>query len=129
MKQQLASVLVGALALTSLASAWAVEYRGTLKDDGRDIPVVLDIDPAAGLGDRAGKVRFNGNWKCGFDLEYSGASGQVDSYGLEGAGPGLCGPLAQGYLQSSQGGGGLQLQLFTQRNKLAYSLTVLPSGK
>lgn len=128
--KHLAATLAGAVALATLASAWAADqYQGIIKDNGRPVPVLLNIDATAGLGDRAGKVRFNGEWKCGFDLEFNGADGPLSTYSLEGSGPGRCGSLTLGYLQAQRGSDGLQVQLYTQANKLAYTLTLAPPAK
>lgn len=127
--RQLATALVGALALTSLGSALADEYQGTFRDNGAFVPVLLSIEPGAGLGKAAGRIRFGAGWACGFALEFNGADEQARSYSLKGAGPGRCGPLTLGYLQSLPGSDGLQIQLFTQANRLAYSATLTPPAK
>ncbi|KNX77085.1 hypothetical protein DA83_03805 [Pseudomonas sp. 250J] len=127
--RHLATALAGALALAGLGSAWADEYQGTLKDNGTNVPVLLNIDPGAGLGKNAGKVRFGAGWACDFALEFNGADGPERSYSLKGGGAGRCGPLTLGYLQSRQGSDGLQIQLFTQANKLAYSATLVPPAR
>jgi hypothetical protein len=128
--RHLTAALAGALALASLAPAWANDqYQGTLKDNGRPVSVTLAIDAGAGLGKKAGTVRFAGQWACGFDLEFNGEEKQVSTYSLDGSGAGRCGPLTLGYLQSQRGPDGLKVQLYTQSNKLAYSLTLVPPGK
>ncbi|MDH0300995.1 MULTISPECIES: hypothetical protein [unclassified Pseudomonas] len=129
--RHLATALVGALALASLAPTWAGEYEGTFKDNGVDVPVTLNIDPAARLGKAAGKIRFEGGWACGFDLQLTGADEATHSYSyaLKGGGAGRCGPLTLGHLQSQSSKDDLQIQLFTQGNTLAYRVTLAPPDK
>ncbi|WP_460418695.1 hypothetical protein [Pseudomonas sp. microsymbiont 2] len=124
--KHLATALVGALALASLAPSWAGEYEGSFKDNGVDVPVTLNIDPAARLGKAAGTIRFEGAWACGFDLQLTGTDGQARSYALKKSGAGRCGPLTLGHLQSQASASGLQIQLFTQGNTLAQRVTLAP---
>lgn len=110
--------LLGAFILAVLpAQAAEQRYRGVFDDSGRNVPVSLSVDPAASLGVRAGELRFDGSWKCGFALEASGARGNASSFDLQGAGPGRCAGLAGGHLLLLPGASGAQVQLLDKANQ------------
>lgn len=119
------TALVSALALFGLTAAQADEqYDGILQDNERNVPVALTLDPSVQLGTAAGRIRFNGDWRCGFTLEYAGKEGPADSYSLQGAGAGRCTSLTSGYLHVLPGTGGVQVQILDKLNQPAHSVSL-----
>ncbi|MFK3773740.1 hypothetical protein [Pseudomonas sp. NPDC089406] len=128
MKPTLA-LLSGAIALVALTSAHADrKYEGILEDNGRNVPILLSISQTLKLGENAGTIRFNGDWKCGFALEFAGTVGKVNSYSLQGPGPGRCTTLVSGYLRKRSGTDGLQIEVLNKANDTVYDFTLRRAG-
>jgi hypothetical protein len=125
------SALFSVMALATLfsASAEAESYRGILDDNGRPVPVTLDLHPDAVLGASAGHIRFGGPWACGFDIELTVMAAPQRVYFLKGGGAGRCTVLTSGYLHSQVGSDGLGISLFDRNNRAPalYRVTLRPT--
>lgn len=118
----MAVMLAGGIALASVMAATAEDqYQGVMRDENRMVPIILALPAKPELGTTAGRIRFRGAWVCDFPLEYGGVDGKVSTYFFAGAGPGRCGALTSGHLESRQGDDGLVVQLFNKTGSPQFS--------
>lgn len=126
------STLLGVMAGAALCSApaSAEHFRGVLDDQGRPVPISLQLRADAVIGTSAGTIRFGGPWACGFDIELAQVAAQRRTYFLKGAGAGRCTVFTAGYVQSEPEGDGLAVALSDRKNLVPalYQVRVKPAA-
>lgn len=117
--KRLAVILFAAATLAALPAAAADpsgDYRGSFEENGRPVPVLLRLDAGKKPGEAAGRIRIQEPWACGFDLQFSGTSGDAVIYSFKGAGAGRCMPYSQGFARIRPSGLGIDIQLLRKDN-------------
>ncbi|QJE72436.1 hypothetical protein HHL28_04390 [Aerophototrophica crusticola] len=106
---------LASLGIPALCAAGAADlagrWSGTTDQDGRPVPVVLEL-AAAQPGRAAGEVRFGQPYQCKLPLTLAAAEGGATRFALGSSNGGKCAPYALGSLTATAGtGGALQVAL------------------
>lgn len=126
---RLAVILFAAATLAAVPAAAADpsgDYRGSFDESGRPVPVLLRLEAGAKPGETAGRIRIQEPWACGFDLQFSGTSGDAVVYSFRGAGAGRCAPYSQGFARIRPSGLGIDVQLLRKDSSAGPKLFLAP---
>ncbi|WP_295476107.1 hypothetical protein [uncultured Pseudomonas sp.] len=120
------TAIAATLAIACMAQAHAASvYKGLFTDGQSRVLMILQLEPSAKPGERAGQLRMAEPWMCQLQLRATDGDGQARRYVFAGVGAGRCDRLSQGHLSVEVDGDNAAVRVFDAKGAERYSADLI----